>query len=166
MSEVIAALFQRLTNGVYVVGAAHDNQANAFTAAWVMHVSYDPLMLALSINPEHATYALVRASRVFTVNVLKSGALDLARRFGTRSGRDEDKLTGVAWHVGTSGAPVLDDAVAYFECEISHAVPAGDHELLVARVIDGRILDAAARPMTYAETGNLDGSSSLYPASF
>jgi flavin reductase (DIM6/NTAB) family NADH-FMN oxidoreductase RutF len=49
MDESIAALFQRLTHGVYVVGVAHGEVRNAFTAAWVMQVSYDPL-LALSIN--------------------------------------------------------------------------------------------------------------------
>ena len=162
----IEALFRRLSTGVYVVGAAHGGARNAFTAAWVMQVSYDPLMLALSINPQHATYPLVHESGAFTVNVLKAGAVDVARRFGTRSGRDEDKLAGVGWHPGKSGAPVLNEALAYFDCEVADTVRAGDHELIVARVIDGRILDADATPMTYAETGNLDGSSSLFPSSF
>jgi flavin reductase (DIM6/NTAB) family NADH-FMN oxidoreductase RutF len=44
-------LFQRLTQGVYVVGVAHEEARNAFTAAWVMQVSFDPLLLALSVNP-------------------------------------------------------------------------------------------------------------------
>jgi flavin reductase (DIM6/NTAB) family NADH-FMN oxidoreductase RutF len=135
----IEALFRRLSSGVYVVGATHGDQRGAFTAAWVMQVSYEPLMLALSINPQHATYPLLQASRTFTVNVLKSGALDLARRFGTRSGRDGDKLAGVAWHAAKGGAPVLDDALAYFDCEVARTVPAGDHELVVARVIDGKL---------------------------
>ena len=57
MSGSIAALFQRLTQGVYVVGVAHGEVRNAFTAAWVMQVSFDPLLLALSINPHHSSYA-------------------------------------------------------------------------------------------------------------
>jgi flavin reductase (DIM6/NTAB) family NADH-FMN oxidoreductase RutF len=162
----IEALFRRLSVGVYVIGASHGGRRNAFTAAWVMQVSYEPLMLALSINPEHATYPLIHASGVFTVNVLKSGALDLARWFGTRSGRDEDKLVSVPWHQETNGAPVLDDALAYFDCEVTRSVPAGDHQLIVARVVGGRILNSAATPMTYTETGNLDESGSLYPAHF
>ena len=44
MSDSIAALFQRLTQGVYVVGVAHADVRNAFTAAWVMQVSFDPLL--------------------------------------------------------------------------------------------------------------------------
>ena len=56
MSDSVAALFQRLTQGVYVVGVAHGEVRNAFTAAWVMQVSFDPLLLALSINPHHSSY--------------------------------------------------------------------------------------------------------------
>jgi len=46
MGGSVAALFQRLTQGVYVVGVAHGQVRNAFTAAWVMQVSFDPLLLA------------------------------------------------------------------------------------------------------------------------
>jgi flavin reductase (DIM6/NTAB) family NADH-FMN oxidoreductase RutF len=58
MSGCIAALFKRLTQGVYVVGLAHGEKRNAFTAAWIMQVSFDPLLLALSINPQHSSYQL------------------------------------------------------------------------------------------------------------
>lgn len=157
-------LFRRLSAGVYVVGAAHGDRRNAFTAAWVMQVSFEPLMLALSINPENATYELLKASGAFAVSVLKRGRLDLASRFGTRSGRDVDKLAGVAWHAGRGGAPILDDALGYFECEISAHYSAGDHEIVIARVVDGRLIDPNASPMTYADTGDMDGSRGLYPS--
>ena len=60
MSHSIAALFQRVTQGVYVVGVAHGAVRNAFTAAWVTQVSFDPLLLALSINPHHSSYGLLK----------------------------------------------------------------------------------------------------------
>ncbi len=162
----IEALFRQLSLGVYVVGAAHNEQRDAFTAAWVMQVSFNPLLLAVSINPQNASYALVRDSGAFTVNVLKQGQLEIAQRFGTRSGRQEDKLAAVRWHPGRSGAPVLDDGLAYFECEVTQHLPAGDHELVLGRVVDGRIVDPNAVPMTYAETGDMDQSSVLYPEQF
>jgi flavin reductase (DIM6/NTAB) family NADH-FMN oxidoreductase RutF len=162
----IAALFHRLSHGVYVIGASHGGQYGAFTAACVMQASYDPLLLAASINPQNASFALVRAGGCFAVNVLKRGQLDLARRFGTHSGREENKLSGVDWRPGRGGAPILSDALAYFECDLVQIVPAGDHELVVARVVGGRILDPGAEPLRYAETGDMDGSSALYPDHF
>ena len=162
--DEVAALFRRISLGVYVVGVADGSRRDAFTAAWVTQVSFDPPLLALSVNPQNASYAVLRASRTFTINVLKRGQLHLARRFGTRSGREEDKLAGVRWHPGRDGAPILDEAVAYLECEVTSIVPSGDHELVIARVLGGRILDADAVPMMYAETGDMDGSSAFYPA--
>ena len=165
MSEV-AALFRRLSYGVYVVGVSDGDDRDAFTAAWVMQTSFDPLLLALSINPEHASYPLLHAGRGFTVNVLKQGQQDLARWFGTRSGRDEDKLAGIRWRPGRTGAPILEEALAYFDCELSGEMGAGDHELTLGRVADGRVLDPDAAPLLYSDTGDMDGSSALYPRKF
>jgi flavin reductase (DIM6/NTAB) family NADH-FMN oxidoreductase RutF len=162
----ISELFHRLSYGVYVIGVADGGRRDGFTAAWVMQTSFDPLLLALSINPENASYQPLHAGAGFTVNVLKRGQLELARRFGTRSGREEDKLAGIRWRPGRAGAPILEEALAYFDCELAGRMPAGDHELVLGRIIDGKILDPSAAPLTYAETGDMDGSKALYPKHF
>jgi flavin reductase (DIM6/NTAB) family NADH-FMN oxidoreductase RutF len=162
----ISELFHRLTAGVYVVGVAEGAKRDAFTAAWVMQASFDPLLLALSVNPGNASYPLLQAGDGFTVSVLKAGQMELARRFGTRSGRDQDKLAGIPWRPGRSGAPILEAALAYFDCELAGRMRAGDHELVLGRVVDGKILDRNGKPLAYAETGEMDGSSSLYPGRF
>src|SRR5689334_15646131 len=162
----IAQLFRRLSVGVYVIGVAHGDRRNAFTAAWVMQASYDPLLLALGLNPRNASSPLLHASGAFTVSVLKRSQTELARRFGTVSGRDEDKLAGVRWEPARSGAPILSEALAYFDCDVTDTFPAGDHEIIVGHVIAGRILDPTGAPLVYAETGDIDGSSALYPTKF
>jgi flavin reductase (DIM6/NTAB) family NADH-FMN oxidoreductase RutF len=159
-------VFRTLTLGVHAVGVAAGGRRDLFTAAWVMQCSFDPLLLSLSINPENASYELLHASGGFTVNVLKAGQLELARRLGTRSGRDEDKLAGLDWKPGRTGAPILQQALAYFDCELTGRHQAGDHELVVGRVVGGEILDPGGRPLTYAETGEMDGSRALYPKQF
>lgn len=72
----------------------------------------------------------------------------------------------MAWQPGRSGAPVLSDALACLDCELTARVAAGDHEIIVAHIVGGRILDPEAEPLLYTETGDLDGSSMLYPARF
>jgi flavin reductase (DIM6/NTAB) family NADH-FMN oxidoreductase RutF len=161
MSEPTAALFQRLTQGVYVVGVAHRDVSNAFTAAWVMQVSYDPLLLALSINPTHSSYLLLKEGRSFSVNVLKKDQFDLADLFG-RSDL-ADKLALTKWTTGRIGLPLLREALAWFECQVVSEHPAGDHVLVLGKVIDGTLLDSEAEPMYYRETGAMDGASTLYP---
>lgn len=161
----VAGLFRRLTAGVYVVGVADGPRRNAFTAAWIMQVSFDPLLLALSVNPEHASYPLLVRSGGFSVSVLAREQLHLARHFGTRSAREADKLEGTAWRPAPGGAPILGDSLAYLECRVVQRVPAGDHEIVVARPVGGEILRPDAKPLTYADTGDLDGSRELYPPS-
>jgi flavin reductase (DIM6/NTAB) family NADH-FMN oxidoreductase RutF len=161
----LADLFRRLNAGVYVVGVADGERRNAFTAAWLMQVSFDPLLLALSVNPGHASFPLLVGGGGFAVSVLSRDQLELARHFGTRSGRETDKLAGVSWRAGRSGAPILAGVVAYLECRLTGRIPAGDHEIVIARPVAGELLLPDAVPLTYADTGDLDGSRELYPAS-
>lgn len=156
-------LFRRLTNGVYVIGVAHGERRNAFTAAWLTQVSFSPLLVALSINPEHASYPLLAASRAFGVSVLPHSGIELARHFGTQSGHSVDKLEGEQWTRSATGLLVLRAAVAQLECAVQEECSAGDHRLVVAAVTGGVLLDPNALPLRYSETGNLDGSAALYP---
>jgi flavin reductase (DIM6/NTAB) family NADH-FMN oxidoreductase RutF len=166
MTEQPMEVFRRLTNGVYVVGVAYGQRRDAFTAAWVTQVSFDPLLLALSINPTHASYPILVEAGAFGLSVLGSGQLELARHFGTQSGRTVDKLVGQRWEASAGGSPVLSDAIAQFDCRVVSRFPAGDHELVLGRVTGGRVLAPDQPPMRYAETGNLDGSAALYPSTF
>ena len=163
MSESPVRLFRTLTCGVYVIGVGREERRSAFTAAWLVQASFDPLLLALSVNPGHASFPLLVEGGGFSVNVLGRGQLQLARHFGTQSGRDVDKLAGIAWRPGRSGAPLLLDALAHFECELAARTRAGDHEIVLGRVLGGALLAPQAAPMSYADMDDLDGSSALYP---
>ena len=166
MTRTPLAVFRRLTTAVYVIGVAHARQTNAFTAAWLMQVAFDPLLVALSVNTTNASYPLLEASGAFVVNVLREHQLELAKHFGTLSGRDGNKLDGVRWRAGQFGAPVLSEAAAFLECRVTSRVQAGDHAVVIAEVVDGAVLEEDATPMRYDETGEMDGSAELYPATF
>lgn len=164
MSQTMAELFRRITSGVYVVGVAAQERHNAFTAAWVEPVSFQPLLLALSINPKHSSYKLLKDGGVFSVNVLRRDQIELAAHFGGPN--QNDKVAAVAWHPGKTGAPLLDDALAHFECELTGEYPAGDHILILGRVLDGVLLQPDAEPLIYRDTGDMDGASMIFPDSF
>lgn len=160
----LSTLFGSLTHGVYVVGVAHGETHNAFTAAWVMQVSFDPPLLALSIHPHHSSCRLLRESGNFSVNVLKHSQLELAAHFGQPAA--VDKLASVAWRPGAgTGTPLLKDALAWFECRVMGEYPAGDHVLVIGRVVNGELCEPSGIPLHYRDTGNLDGAAVLFPAS-
>lgn len=159
MIENASVLFNRITHGVYVISVANGSEQNAFTAAWVMQVSFDPPMIAFSINPGHYSYKLLQAGGVCTVNVLGQDHLAIAAHFG-RSGVRE-KMSVYRWQAGKTAAPVLSDSLAYFDCKLSHTTDAGDHKIAVCEVIDAVELNSGW-PLLYSQTGNMDGSSNLH----
>jgi flavin reductase (DIM6/NTAB) family NADH-FMN oxidoreductase RutF len=159
-------LFRRLTNGVYVITASHEGRADGFTAAWVTQVSFEPLLLAISINPGHATWPLIDKSRMCAINVLASSQQDMARHFGLTTGRDLDKLAGVRTVTSPEGFVVISDSIGWLGCRIEQQTTAGDHRVVFARVVRGDLLNGHDAPLRYSETGNMDGSAALYPASF
>jgi flavin reductase (DIM6/NTAB) family NADH-FMN oxidoreductase RutF len=156
-----ARLMQTLSMGVYVVGVCDGERCNAFTASSVMSVSLNPVMLAVAVGRHHASHAMICSGSGFVVNVLHAGQLELARHFGTQSGRTVDKLRGIRWRTAANGAPILEDALAFFECEPHARQLAGDHELIVARVYAGDVLQPGT-PLSYSETHNMDGAAERY----
>lgn len=158
MAEQFEDLCKLINHGVYVIGVSDGQHRNAFTAAWVMQVSFDPLMLALSINPEHYSYQLLKAGGVCSINVLGREQLTVAEHFGRSA---PDKMAGFEWLEAKTGAPILADSLAYFDCEVSHFSDAGDHKIVVCYVADAATLNRG-EPLLYDQTGDMDGSSELY----
>lgn len=158
MSEKIAELCRLISHGVYVIGVRDGEKTNAFTAAWVMQVSFDPVMLALSINPENYSYRLLESGKCCSVNVLGRDQMSIAEHFGRSA---SDKMTGYHWQKARTGAPVLSESLAYFDCELSHFTEAGDHKIAVLNVVDAALLNPGPL-MLYSQTGDMDGSSELY----
>ena len=158
MIENAEALVKQISHGVYVIGVGVGEHQNAFTAAWVMQVSFDPLLLAISINPEHYSYQLIRANGVCTVNVLGQDQYALAEHFGRSA---PDKMAGFQWQQVKTGAPVLSESLAYFDCQVSHYADAGDHKIAVCKVVAAGSLNLG-RPLLYSQTGDMDGSSKHY----
>jgi flavin reductase (DIM6/NTAB) family NADH-FMN oxidoreductase RutF len=158
MIENVEALVKQISHGVYVIGVGVGDHINAFTAAWVMQVSFDPLLLAISINPEHYSYHLLQASGVCTVNVLGQDQYAIAEHFGRSA---PDKMAGFQWQQAETGAPVLSESLAYFDCQVSHYTDAGDHKIAVCKVVAAATLNQG-RPLLYNQTGDMDGSSELY----
>ena len=152
-------LCKQLTHGVYIIAVSDGDTASAFTAAWVMQVSFKPPLLAIAINPNNYSYTLLKKSGVCTVNVLAKHQLDIAEHFGKPH---HDKMAGFNWQQGITTAPVLADALAYFDCKLSHEMNVGgDHHIVVCEILDGKQLHTG-KPMLYQETGDMDGSDTLY----
>lgn len=155
----IGKLLKHISQGVYVIGVSDGQQANAFTAAWVMQVSFSPVLLAISINPEHTSYRLLKQGKVCSVNILSKQQMSMAAHFGQSGGKG--KMSVGSWKSVVTGAPVLQESLVYFDCKMSHEIEAGDHQLVICEVVAAGQLNRGV-PMLYSDTGSMDSSDKLY----
>jgi flavin reductase (DIM6/NTAB) family NADH-FMN oxidoreductase RutF len=145
-SASFAEVLRKYPLAVSVVTVGRGGAENALTVSWATPASFEPPMFLVAVDRLHYSVDFVKSTRNFTVNVLAEGQEKLAGQFARQSMQGEDKLAGVAHREGQTGAPILTDAVAYFDCELAFHVEAGDHYLLVGRVVDAAVL-RDARPL-------------------
>ena len=152
VEEEIRQIMERMPYGLYIVGSRMDEGVNGMMADWVMQVSFQPRLLAIAFENDARTLANIRAHNAFTVNFLSESddSMHLAARFaqpyfgskvhGPQATGVHRKLDRVAHRLTDRGCPVLDAAMAWLECEAQQLVEAGDHTIVVGRVLDGLIL--------------------------
>lgn len=128
-----------IPSGVFVVTLGANGEENGYTAAWVTRVSEVPVMIAVAVWDQNHSFDLSRDTEHFVLHVLEEGQQDVARHFGQQSGRDVSKLDGLSFHRGRSRLPILDDCLAYLECEVIFRKRFGDHMVLIGQCIDATI---------------------------
>ena len=102
--------------------------ANSFTS-----VSLDPPLLLVCLAHTALSYRVFREAESFAVNVLAAEQEETARLFATRGA---DKFGATRWHPGILGAPLIEGCLARFDCAMHERLTAGDHDILMGRVID------------------------------
>ena len=119
--------------GVTVVTCVDDEgQPFGLTVNSFTSVSLEPPLLLVCIAKRARCAAAMAAASHFAVNVLQTGQQPASIRFSTR---DEDRFGATPWSTGETGAPLLMDSLAVFECE-RHAVhDGGDHDMLIGRLL-------------------------------
>jgi flavin reductase (DIM6/NTAB) family NADH-FMN oxidoreductase RutF len=145
---------RKFTYGLYIVMCSEGGEINGFTANWLTQVSFEPPLLAVSIENDSKSLPMIERSRQFTVNVISSGqdGRELAGKLGKSALKSPNKLSGVAYELRDNNYPILNSALSWVACEVRHTVPAGDSTLVVAEVVDAGLL-AEGQPLTMAEAG-------------
>jgi len=138
-----------ITHGVYIVTTRTRERVNGMTAAWASQVSMNPLMLMVSVAPARYTHGLIKESGYFAINVLAEGEEGIAQSFGLRSGRKHDKFQNVPYFDALNGSPVLQDAMAYFECKLINDFTAGDHSLFIGQVVEAKLLKSDQQALIF-----------------
>jgi flavin reductase (DIM6/NTAB) family NADH-FMN oxidoreductase RutF len=126
-----AALGQFATGVTVITTRAASGQLIGITASSFNSVSLAPPLVLWSLATRSASMPVFQTNSHYVVNVLAASQLDLCKRFATVKG---DRFEGVSHAAGDSGMPVLDGALAWFECHNRSRYEEGDHVIFVGEV--------------------------------
>lgn len=154
--EEFRAAMARLTAGVTLV-TAHDADGGprgedvGMTATAFMSVSLEPPLVMVSVRNGSRMDDLLAEQPLWAVSLLSERQRQIAGRFAMK-GRISDRLLfeDLAWKRGeVSGAPLVGGALATVECRTEQRVEAGDHTLVIGRVLAVELPSADEGPLTY-----------------
>jgi len=133
----------RLSGGLYILTARKGEVASAMLASWVTQSSLSPLGVAIAVAKDRAIEALLHGGDRFVLNVLEEDNYQaLMRHFLQRFPPGGDRFAGVKTYEAKNGSPILADALAYMECEVTTRMDCGDHWVIYSLVQAGRVAKA------------------------
>ncbi|WP_319458239.1 MULTISPECIES: flavin reductase family protein [unclassified Mycobacterium] len=142
--DVLRTVMGHFATGVAIVTGSDRGEPVGMTVQSLVSVSLNPPLLLFCPSSASASWPRIASGEVFAINILRSSQRDVCASFAKSGG---DKFGGVRWRSGAGGAPLLDDALAYAECVLHAVHDAGDH-----RVVLGRVLNIASHETAHAAT--------------
>jgi len=126
---------RRVISPVAVITSATGAERNGLTVTAICSATTEPPTLLVCVNNEARALRLIEESGRFAVNFLSDEQSELARVFSTRGLAGETRLQLGSWTTLATGAPVLNDCVSAFDCEMTSNIPCGTHRVILGRVV-------------------------------
>ena len=145
--RLLAAL-GRIPSGLFVLTIRHGDAETGMLASWVQQCSFEPPQLSIALKRERDVWAWLTEGGAFTLNILDDSQTDMIGHFGRGFALTEAAFEGVAVERPDGAPPVVSEALAYLDCRVVGRVNAGDHDLLIGRVVGGAML-SDGQPMIH-----------------
>ncbi len=126
--------------GLYVLTAeGQDGAVATATVNWVTQASFSPPPVALGVKTDSGAHEIIKATKVFALNVLGKGQQGMAFNFFKSHERDGDSIGGEAFEKSPAGAPILLSTPAWVECKLVNSIEQGDHSIFVGEVTEAGV---------------------------
>lgn len=130
----------RISSGLYIITAQKDDVNSAMLASWVIQASFEPLGVAIAVAKDRAIESRLHVGDHLVLNVLEEGRYQpLVKHFLKRFPPGSYRFSGIDTYPAHNGSPILAQALAYLECEVTSRLEASDHWIICATVQTGRV---------------------------
>ncbi|HUF06949.1 MAG TPA: flavin reductase family protein [Candidatus Binatia bacterium] len=149
--RLMRSMMGRFATGVTVVAARHGPLLAGMTANAIASISIDPPLMMASIARRAETHGAIIGSHAFAVSVLARDQRALAECFAQPTTADKLKrFCDAEWHEAETGSPILEGALAYFDCRLSARHDGGDHAVFIGEVVAAGYREDAEPLLWYA----------------
>ncbi len=150
----LAAALGRIPSGLFIVTLSRNELETGMLASWVQQCSFKPPLLTLAVQRGRQVADLLSKGSRLTVNILEASQTDMIAHFGKGFTLGEDAFRDLEVQRVPGQGPVLTEALAYLECQVVERIPTGDHEIFVAEVVAGNVLDEG-QPMVHVRKNGM-----------
>jgi flavin reductase (DIM6/NTAB) family NADH-FMN oxidoreductase RutF len=133
--------------GVTVVTSQFEGKPAGFTANAFTSVSLDPPLVLVCIDLHGLSLKAIESSRHFAVNIMSMDSIETVRCFARNGSEKYETFCSVHYHVEETGAPILDEAIAWVDCRVTASYPGGDHLIILGEVV--AVASHADDPLLY-----------------
>lgn len=117
--------------GVTVITAVGPEGPAGLAIGSFTSLSLDPPLVAFCPDRSSSSWPGIREAGSFCVNILAEDQERVCRSFASKG---TDKFAGIGWTAAGSGSPLLDDVLAWVDCDLESVLDGGDHEIAIGRV--------------------------------
>lgn len=147
----LRGMMGRFATGVTVVAARHGPLLAGMTANAVASISIDPPLMMASIARKAETHGAIIGSHAFALSVLAADQRALAECFAQPTSAEKlTRFCDAAWHEAETGSPILEDALAYFDCRLTTRHDGGDHTIFIGEIVAAGYREDAEPLLWYA----------------
>lgn len=139
----------RFPAGVTVVTTEDDGQPRGLTVSAFSSVSLDPSIVAVNVSRGSRNHEALVEGEAFAVSVLAEDQQEVGTRFADPDVPVEERFDGVGTRQLQTGSPVLEDALVQLDAVVHDTVRAGDHTVVLGRVVAAEVPRPDARPLAY-----------------
>jgi flavin reductase (DIM6/NTAB) family NADH-FMN oxidoreductase RutF len=150
--ELVNKVTWKIPNALALVGSASGEEWNGMTASWITQLSMEPVLIGVAIDNKAVTHRLVSASGAFSVNLWSADDTKVFVKFSKPAERDGNRLNDRPVHTGKTGVPIFEEALAWMECEVRHAIDLGTHTFFVGEIVDVGANDDESRAAAMSDT--------------
>ena len=127
-------VMSQFATGVAVVTASNEGTLAGLTVNAFCSVSLEPLLVLICVDLSSSALFHIRASGAFAINVLTSQQEQLSRCFASHSRERYEEFCHVSYHIVATGAPILDNVLAFIDVKVAAEYPGGDHAIFLGQV--------------------------------